>query len=270
MERNRDAGIAAKKSLGQNFLHAQGVIRKIVETAALAADETVLEVGPGKGALTQALLASGAHVVAVEKDNRLIPHLSEKFSTEIANKKLTLIEADIMELLVTGVPVEGQYKLVANIPYYITGELIRAFLEADKQPALAVLMVQKEVAQRIAVKDGKESVLSLSVKAYGEPRYVDTVKRTCFTPVPNVDSAILLISDISKNSFVGFSEADFFKTVKSGFAHKRKFLSRNLETVAEGEKIREAFKTLGLADDTRAETVPLATWKALASVLAKD
>jgi 16S rRNA (adenine1518-N6/adenine1519-N6)-dimethyltransferase len=223
----------AKKSLGQNFLTSEGALANIISAAQVKEGDNVLEIGPGRGALTRELLAIGAKVTAIEKDRVLVPFLSDIFKEEIESGQLKLIEADILEfdLSVLEVP----YKLIANIPYYITGQIFRIFLEgvhdgAHHVPISMTLLVQKEVAERIIAKDGKESILSLSVKAYGTPHYVSTVKRGSFNPAPNVDSAILHISDISKKFFTenAITEQLFFQILKATFAHKRKVISSNL------------------------------------------
>ena len=200
----------AKKSLGQHFLKSQKAIETMVKTSGAQTGDLVLEIGPGMGVLTEALLQAGASVVAVEKDDLLIPVLEEKFEKEIKSGQLKLIHDDILNFDVSKVPFGGSelprgtldtYKLVANIPYYITGQIIRIFLEAENQPESMTLLVQKEVAERIVARDEKESLLSLSVKAYGTPKYVEKVPRGAFAPAPNVDSAIIHISNISKNNF---------------------------------------------------------------------
>ena len=149
-----------KKSLGQHFLHSQSYLQAIVHAAEIKAGERVLEVGPGDGTLTRELLAAGAHVMAVEKDTRLIPVLRERF----AGQTLTVIEDDALHFDISKYfePSEP-FKLVGNIPYYITGALLRKFLSAEHQPSLLVFLIQKEVAERIA-RSKKESILSLSIR----------------------------------------------------------------------------------------------------------
>jgi 16S rRNA (adenine1518-N6/adenine1519-N6)-dimethyltransferase len=247
--------IAPKKSLGQNWLNSPSAIEKIVSAGELKTGETVLEIGPGRGALTSALLATGAKVIAVEKDHRLIDELGEKFASEITSRQLTLIEGDI---LIDQPNIKGDYKLIANIPYYITGEIIRTFLENNHQPEKMVLLVQKEVAKRIVASDKKESILSMSVKVYGTPTYVATVKAGSFIPKPKVDSAILAISNISKTNFKNVSEVKFFQTIKAGFAQKRKKLKNNLSLTD------NQMSTLDLSPDIRAEDLTLANWLRLA------
>ncbi|HZS43249.1 MAG TPA: 16S rRNA (adenine(1518)-N(6)/adenine(1519)-N(6))-dimethyltransferase RsmA [Candidatus Paceibacterota bacterium] len=259
----------AKKSLGQNFLKSKAAVIEIIKVANLKPEDLVLEVGPGKGVLTEALLTTGAKVIAVEKDDRLIEQLQEKFSNEIKSGKFQLIHQDILnfdfENFYKLIPIS--YKLIANIPYYITGTFLRKFLTAKLQPELMVLMLQKEVAKRIVAKDGKESLLSISVKAYGEPKYIKTVPAKYFSPAPKVDSAILLIKDISRKIFHDnqIDEEKFFDLVRAGFAHKRKFLVSNLKEMAPIGAISwpEKFRSCGLSEKSRAEDLSLENWRSL-------
>ncbi len=322
----------AKKSLGQNFLNSKTIAQDIVRAAELVSTDTVLEIGPGKGFLTTGLLASGAHIIAVEKDDRMIPLLEEKFAVEISQKRFTLIHGDIVELLekrtlmvtphapqmqgadsgfletymeygeeksqasVTkqrpvvslaegaqklgstpvvmgmrvGLPLH--YKLVANIPYYITGYILRVFLEAKLKPERMILMLQKEVADRIVARDKKgrktsshpkESILSIATKAYGTPRIVKRVPARYFTPSPNVDSAVLAITNISNKNFPDtIFEKRFFKIMKTGFAHKRKQLAGNLKDIF-GEHTRALLEQSGISLKVRAEDITLTDWLAL-------
>lgn len=255
--------IPAKKSLGQNFLTSNAARAHIVGAGAVSAADCVLEIGPGKGFLTEALLAASARVVAIEKDDRMIPYLSEKFAAEIAAKKLEVIHGDVLEFsLEAHGLLPGKYKLIANIPYYLTGAIFRKFFEDKSQPERMVLLVQKEVAERIVARDGKESILSVSVKAYGEPRIVSIVKAGSFVPAPNVDSAIISIEKISKTNFAELSEAKFFEIVRAAFAGKRKMLVNNLRThlALSQEKIGQVFSELGLDMKIRAEDVPVGLW----------
>jgi 16S rRNA (adenine1518-N6/adenine1519-N6)-dimethyltransferase len=256
----------AKKSLGQNFLTSQTALRAMATAGNVKAGDTVLEIGPGKGALTEVLLKFGAHVIAVEKDRDLIPILEEKFAEQIKSKQLELIEGDILDFDIKKYKIK-KYKVIANIPYYITGLLIRLFLESDLQPETIVLLVQKEVADRIVARDKKESILSLSVKAYGEPKYILKVSKKLFRPAPKVDSAIIAINSISKGAFKNKKEEErYFMIIKAGFAHKRKMLMGNLAELASRERLAEAFRTLDIPDTARAEDVPLQKWVALAKI----
>ncbi|MDO8183598.1 MAG: 16S rRNA (adenine(1518)-N(6)/adenine(1519)-N(6))-dimethyltransferase RsmA [bacterium] len=250
--------VKAKKSLGQNWLKNEQIVGEIVKAAKIKKGEKVLEVGPGQGVLTRALLDAGAQIVAVEKDDRLIDDLKQKFNLELANDRLEIIHHDILKF--DPILINHQYKVVANLPYYITGEFIKKFLTTPNQPSLMVLMLQKEVAERIVARDGhrpggagKESVLSLSVKAYGTPKYVRTVARGNFIPAPKVDSAILLIENISKKLFRQnkVSETEFFTIIKKGFSSKRKQLKNNLKLES---------KLLAKYGQQRAEDLSLADW----------
>lgn len=255
----------AKKSLGQNFLMHRQTAERIVGAALLPEGARVLEIGPGTGMLTRELLSAGMQVIAVEADHALMPELERAFAAELEVGRLMLRNADI-RAFDTG-SIEGPYHLVANIPYYITGEIIRQFLTAPRQPASMTLLVQKEVAVRIA-REKKESLLSLSVKAYGQPSYCFTVPRGAFKPAPNVDSAVLRIGAISRAGFGGQEEEErFFEIIRAGFAHKRKRLKRNLEECAQKEAIAAAFEAASLGENTRAEDLSLETWKALTRAL---
>jgi 16S rRNA (adenine1518-N6/adenine1519-N6)-dimethyltransferase len=248
----------AKKSLGQNFLNSPKALRQIIEASHLTLNDVVLEVGPGKGALTEKLLETGATVLAVEKDRKLIPYLEEKFAIYIKSKKFKLVEADILEY---SLPKNIQsYKLVANIPYYITGAIIRKFLDADKQPTHMTLLVQKEVAERMVARDKKESLLSLAVKAYGTPKIIGVVPRGAFAPAPSVDSAIIAIETISRKNFKNKKhETNFFELIHKGFAHKRKTLWHNLDTMSTEER-ESFFEKNSLDKKVRAEDIAIEKW----------
>lgn len=253
-----------KPPLGQHFLAAPRIAEVMAASANLHKNTSVLEIGPGKGVLTEYLLKTGASVVAVEKDGSLLPGLRERFANEIKQGTLTLIEGDILKTDLNAHSLrDGEYALVANIPYAITGEILRRFLGGNTQPAKAVLMMQKEVAERItghpstSSRSPKESLLSLSVKAYGTPRYIRTVKAGSFNPPPEIDSAILAIENISRSFFDTVDEQKFFTLVKKGFAHKRKTLKKNLGLSD------EMFASCNISPTTRAEDLTLVDWKCL-------
>ena len=264
----------AKKSLGQHFLRSKSAIHAIVAAGFVSGGDTVLEIGPGEGVLTEALLETGAKVVAVEKDRDLIPILTERFAEVIESGQLVLIEADILDFdpKAHGL-LKGEYKLVANIPYYITGAIFEKFLSEQNSPSCMVVLIQKEVATRIVARDGKESILSISVKAFGTPKLTAKVPASAFRPAPKVDSAVLAVYDISQKHFEGWHDSivtatrRFFTIVRGGFAHKRKLLARNLEIAAAKESITETFTSLGLSSNTRAEDLVLETWITLAKNL---
>jgi 16S rRNA (adenine1518-N6/adenine1519-N6)-dimethyltransferase len=252
-----------KKSMGQNFLKSQEALRMMCSAGEVNSTDMILEIGPGKGALTEKLLEKAGCVIAIEKDRDLIEILKEKFVNEIKNKKLILIEGDILEFNLGEVVLN--FKVIANIPYNITGAIFKKFLSSDTQPERMVLLVQKEVAERIVARDGKESILSLSVKVYGNPKYMMKVHKRFFSPEPKVDSAIVAITNISKNNFkTKEEETRFFNVVKAGFAHKRKVLRKNLENMPYLEvglpNIDKIFEKLGINPKTRAEDIKVEKW----------
>ena len=256
----------AKKSLGQNFLKSDMMLGKIIEAGEISSDDVILEIGPGKGTLTEKLLERAGKVIAVEKDRELFELLKTKFEKEIKSGSLVLLNEDILKFntkpyLATESP---SYKIIANIPYNITGAILKKFLTEKNQPSRMVLMVQHEVARRIVARDGKESILSISVKAYGQPKLIAKVPARYFSPAPKVGSAIIDIRDISREIFENNTEREkkFWKLVKTGFAHKRKKISGNLKNIIPTEKLTE----LGLSDQ-RAEDLPISDWLALSEML---
>ncbi len=252
-----------KRSLSQNFLTAPGVIDAIAEAGELTADDVVLEVGPGKGALTRAFLARGARVIAIEKDDGLVAQLRETFAHEIEAERLTLIHDDALSVDLTTLGLSaGSYKLLANIPYHITGLLLRHFLTHACQPERMVFLVQKEIAERIVSRDGKGSLLSLSVAAYGTPRLVRKVAAGSFFPRPKVDSAVIAIEHISRERFAdAAAEERFFTLIHAGFAQKRKLLAGNLKSVMDDPAARLA--ACGIDEKARAEELALSQWVCL-------
>ncbi len=285
--------IKANKRLGQNFLRDEKILQKIVDFAQIEKGDVVLEVGPGEGTLTKLLLKKAGKVIAVEKDEHLAELLQVKFAPEIKDKRLRIIIGDALELEAESLELGGEekdlnsklkplsYKLVGNIPYYITGEIFRKFLESSNQPKSLTFVVQKEVADRIMARDGKESILSLSIKAYGRPEYGGIIKAGSFAPRPKVDSAIIAVRGIGKKKFFERAlrrptgraeekasrllsvqseknffllEKKFFEIVKKGFAHKRKLLAKNLgidQSILLG---------LGIKEKARAEDLKLEDW----------
>ncbi len=258
--------IPPKKSLGQNFLKSKTALKAMVSAGEIKNDDIVLEIGPGKGALTEKLLETGAKVIAIEKDDRLIEFLNEKFAENMKNGQFKLVHGDVLDLKVQDLGLlEHQYKLIANIPYYITGLIFRKFLEEEIQPSKIVILVQKEIADRIIARDNKENLLSLSVKAYGKAKKIMKVEKENFSPAPKVDSAILLINDISKDFFENIDENTFFEVIKLGFAHKRKVLISNLKELAQknSKNLEEIFTTITLSPKSRSEDLKLTDWKNL-------
>lgn len=251
------------KGLGQNFLIDRNILNKITEAADIKPGDTILEVGPGIGVLTAELAQKATRVIAVEKDGLMIEILKE---TLTGYKNVEIIQGDALTLDARTYKLDAKnYKVVANIPYYITSPLIRKFLEAENQPTEIILMVQKEVAQRICAKPPNMSLLAVSVQFYAEPKIISYVSKNCFYPAPKIDSAIIKIHPTGQ-----FSEASpdlFFKVVKAGFSHPRKQLAGNLVS---GLKIKkEEAEKLLLANKIdpkqRAETLSVENWVSLAN-----
>ncbi len=247
----------AKKSLGQNFLHDPKILQKIADFAHIDRGDTVLEIGPGEGALTKLLLEKAHLVVAVEKDEQLAEALQTKFAEEIRERRLTIIAGDILEIA-DPITHSAKYKLVGNIPYYITGEIFRKFLEIDRQPESMTFVIQREVAERIMARDGKESILSISIKAYGTPEYGGIIKAGSFAPKPQVDSAIIAVREISRARFGKIREKRFFEILKRGFSHKRKLLCSNLGVSP------QFLADFGINERARAENLTVQNWMHIA------
>jgi 16S rRNA (adenine1518-N6/adenine1519-N6)-dimethyltransferase len=246
----------AKKSLGQNFLINPKVAERIALEADISKNDTVLEIGPGTGNLTKYLLTRAKKVIAIEKDDNLADNLEKKFKKEIENKKLVLIKEDILKFNFS-----QKYKIVANIPYNITGAILKKFLTEKNKPESMTLMIQKEVADRILARDGKESLLSISVKAYGKPEILFRVSRGNFYPIPNVDSAVIGIKNISRKIFTdnNIEEGDFWEIVRAGFAHKRKKLSSNLKILPKYNK-NSSLNLEKTLENKRPEELSLSDW----------
>lgn len=257
-----------KKSLGQNFLKSQLVINTMAKTASLAKNDVVVEIGPGKGALTEKLLAVAGKVIAIEMDGELVLFLQEKFSEEIKNGALMIIHGDALEISHLQKPLPkamkalyvDTWKLVANIPYYITGAILKTYLSAQNQPSEMVLLMQKEVAERIVKRDKKESILSLAVALYGKATFIKKVAPSAFSPSPSIDSAILHIHSIGRNVLSPEKEEDFFTLMKQGFAHKRKQLLKNLGAKYDKKLLFESFTSCNIPHETRAEDVNIHKW----------
>ncbi len=235
--------------------------------AALESGELVVEVGPGLGALTETLLSSGGRILALEADGRAIASLENKFAAALKTGQLTLSHTDVRELDLSRLPLTDHgYKVVANIPYYLSGFLFRKFLDSSIQPNKLVFLVQKEVAKRIA-KAPKESLLSLSVKAFGTPSYIADVPREHFYPEPKVDSAIIAVADINRKAFTQVTSEAYFNLLHLSFGSKRKQLGGTLARYYTKQRLLEVFAELNLPPTVRAEDVPAQVWLQLANKL---
>ena len=255
-------GLYADKSLGQNFLQDPIALQRIVDSAEVLPTDTVLEIGPGLGALTRHLAAAAKQVVAVELDGRLIPALEESIR---GFTNIHIVQGDILDVEPAEIiPVED-YLVVANIPYYITSALLRHLLESRPRPRRVVLTVQKEVADRICARAGDMSLLALSVQVYGEPRVVMKIPAGAFHPAPKVDSAVVRI-DLYPEPVIPYASLDtFFALAKAGFSQKRKKLRNSLSAGMRKstEEIEQALSSAGVDPHRRAETLSMEEWRAL-------
>jgi len=250
-------GLGAQKSLGQHFLIDENILRKILATANLKSGDTVVEVGPGLGVLTRGLVEKAKKVLAVEKDEELAKVLRGEFWDA---KNLEIINEDILR--VDAIRFGADYKVVANLPYYITSKIIRYFLTSEYPPCELILLVQKEVAERIIAKKGKMSLLTISVHFYGRPSLIDIVPRTSFWPAPKVDSVILKI-EVDRNFAKKIDDHKrFFRLVKAGFGEKRKTLTNAFVggLRMEKEEVEKLLGEIGLDKKIRAEDLKLEEW----------
>ena len=249
-----------KKSLGQHWLKDPEILADIAEAAELTGDDVVLEIGPGLGTLTSRLLARANSVTAVEFD----ADLARKLPGQFPGKKLTVVNQDILQFDLNQLP--KNYKVVANVPYYITSKIVEKLMTAENKPSIAVLLVQKEVAERIAAEAGNmSSVLSVSVQIFAEAEIDIEVPRQFFTPPPKVDSQVVVLRTRNNPLITPEDQRDFFRIVKAGFSAKRKKLRSSLsgglgidKSVAE-----ELLKNAGISPDARAEDLAIEDWKKL-------
>jgi 16S rRNA (adenine1518-N6/adenine1519-N6)-dimethyltransferase len=255
----------AKKSLGQHFLIDSGVLHKIVEAAGLSPQDTVIEVGPGLSVLTAELAKRAGRVIAVELDDNLAQLLSQTLAWA---SNLTIVHEDVLKvspsalLEAAGITLEHEYKVVANLPYYITSAVLRHFLEGDVRPAMMVVMVQKEVAKAITAKPGEMSLLSVAVQFYGEASIVSSVSAHAFYPAPKVDSAILKIRLYPHPLIDTDRTGSFFELVRAGFCANRKQLINSLSQGLSKPKddIRPLLEKAAIEPVRRAETLTIAEW----------
>lgn len=264
----REYGLQPKKSLGQNFLVDPNGLDKVMLAAGVGPKDTVLEIGAGLGSLTVLLAQAARRVVAVEIDRNLIPPLTKVVRPY---ENVRIVEGDVLKLpLEDLVPGKG-YLVVANIPYYISSAIIRRLLEAEARPMRMVLTVQQEVAERICAKDGKLSLLALSVQVFGAPKIEARIPSGCFFPAPDVDSAVLSIALYPQPLIALDALDDFFRLAHAGFSQKRKTL-RNALSAGLGLPASETEKLLATAEidpQRRAETLSITEWGQLTAAWKK-
>lgn len=250
-----------KKELGQHWLRDPEILAEIAEVAELGRGDVVLEIGPGLGTLTSRLLARAGRVVAVEFDRDLVRKLPGQFP----GKNLEVINEDILQFDLNQLP-KG-YKVVANVPYYITSKIVEKLMTAENKPSLAVLLVQKEVAQRIAAEPGEMSILAVSVQAFAEAELDIEVPRQFFTPPPKVDSQVVVLRTRTEPLVDPRDHKDFFRIVKAGFSAKRKKLRSSLSGGLGVSKAttEQLLKKADISPDVRAEDLAIDDWQRLLS-----
>lgn len=291
--------IAPTKKRGQNFLVETSHLDVMLDAGEVNKEDTILEVGPGLGVLTEKLADQAKRVITIELDKKVIDYLHAEFLPQ--HDSVELIEGDALssgvfhqlvsklyrdiepnavlqpkddtykEVLET---LDGSYKLIANLPYQVTSRLLRQFLEAKPRPSQLVVMVQKEVAERIVAAPGNMSLLSLSVQAYSTPKLVSIIPANAYFPVPEVDSAILHCDLTQPNQAYGALDIQgqklFWKLAKAGFSSKRKQLKNNLQSVIKDRDILEVFSELGFSESARAQELSVNDWCKLVSLLSSS
>ena len=244
------------KSLGQHWLHDRDVLAHIAESAGVIDTDTVLEIGPGLGTLTSELLRRAASVTAVEFDS----NLARKLPGQFPGKNLTVKNEDILQFDLSGLP--AGYKVAANVPYYITSKIVQKLMTAANKPSVAVLLVQKEVAERIAAKPGDMSILAISAQVYAEANLGMVVPAALFTPPPKVDSQVVILKTREQPLVSPSSEKAFFRIVKAGFSAKRKKLRSSLSGglgISKPE-VEDLLAKANISPDARAEDLAISDW----------
>jgi 16S rRNA (adenine1518-N6/adenine1519-N6)-dimethyltransferase len=259
--------VEPKRSLGQNFLFDDNILTSIVAAAELVSSDRVLEIGAGLGNLTRLLARQAEAVIAIELDQRLIPILQADLATF---ENVQLVQGDILRQDVARWFSEP-YKVVANIPYYITGSILRHLLSAERRPELMVLTVQKEVAERIVASPPRMSLLAISVQYYAQASIVGEIRAGAFWPRPDVDSAVVRIDLINDTPSEVEGIDRFFRVVKAGFSQRRKQVKNNLRNLGfPRDSITAALTHAGIDGRRRAETLDVGEWVALTEALHDD
>ncbi len=271
-------GIRPSKGLGQNFLIDRDVLERVVEAGDLKADDVVLEVGPGIGAMTHLMAQRVARIVAIELDSRMLRVLGDTLRDDT---NVRLVQGDILkinhvsEILKDAPPAKAapiRYKVVANLPYYITSAVLRHLLGARIRPEQMTVMVQREVAERIVALPGKLSLLAISVQVYGQPEIICHVPASAFYPRPKVDSAVLRINVYEKPRVAEDDMERFFKVVRAGYAQKRKQLRNSLTHNLHLPRVRvlAALEKAGISPDKRPQMLTIEEWSRLACALSES
>ena len=254
---------APNKSLGQHWLRDRGVLAHIADCDEIDKNDTVLEIGPGLGTLTSELLRRAGKVIAVEFD----PELARKLPSQFPGTNLEVVTSDILSYDLSGLSMG--YKVVANVPYYITSKIVQMLMTATNKPSISVLLVQKEVAERLAAEPGNMSILAVSAQIFADISLGEVVKAELFTPPPKVDSQVVILKTRKAPFLTDVSEADFFRVVKAGFSSKRKKLRSSLAGGLNLSKteVEELLKSADISPDVRAEALDLESWVRLTRIV---
>ena len=244
------------KSLGQHWLTDRDILAHIADWAEIQPDDTVLEIGPGLGTLTSELLRRAGKVIAVEFDSEL----ARKLPGQFPGKNLEVVNSDILSFDLSGLP--AGYKVVANVPYYITSKIVQMLMTADNRPTNTVLLVQKEVAERLAAKPGDMSILAISAQVYAEVSLGDVVPAELFTPPPKVDSQVVIMQTYPQPLVKPEDDKAFFRVVKAGFSAKRKKLRSSLSggLGISKQEVEAMLKQADISPDSRAEDLTISDW----------
>ena len=248
-----------KKSLGQHWLRDRDVLSSIADHAELSRDDTILEIGPGLGTLTSELLRRAGKVVAVEFDEEL----ARKLPGQFPGTSLEVVHQDILSFDLTRLP--AGYKVVANVPYYITSKIVRALMTSTNRPSVTVLLVQKEVAERLAAGPGDMSILAVSAQIYADVELGEIVPAALFTPPPKVDSAVVTLRSHAHSILKDVDEQLFFRVVRAGFSAKRKKLRSSLAGGLGLDKpqVETLLLSVAISPDQRAEDLSIENWRRL-------
>ena len=255
--------VAPNKSLGQHWLKDRLTLEHIADCADINNDDVVLEIGPGLGTLTSELLRRSKKVIAVEFDSEL----ARKLPGQFPGKDLTVVRSDILSFDLSTLPTG--YKVVANVPYYITSKIVQMMMTADNKPSTTVLLIQKEVAERLAAQPGDMSILAISAQVFARVSLGDMVPAELFTPPPKVDSQVVILKTRPQPLVDSTHEKDFFRVVKAGFSAKRKKLRSSLAGgLGESKNVVEGYlEAAGVNPDARAQDLSLDQWESLASTI---
>ncbi len=256
IEMLKNLGVKPQKRFGQNFMIEEWPINKMLETGEAGEQDTIVEVGPGSGFLTQALGLKAKKIIAIEKDRGLVPMLRRQLS---GLKNVEIIEADALRFNYDGI--KGKYKVISNLPFYITSPLIRLLLETKNQPSLIVLLIQNEVADRLAAHEPKMNLLAACAQFYAKIQKIVEVPKECFSPRPKVNAAIVKIIPIKQE----LSQANrdlFFRIIKAGFSHPRKIALNNLRAGLKLDKTQAGkwFESCGIDLKARPQNIGLKNW----------